>query len=270
MSEKMSMSDYIKSLKEDLKAIKNQPEKGCCDKVETEALESVALVLSRNFHDYDTLAKENSALKTFLSSALSANRLQIEHIVQANGLSSKIHVPMIFSLDTMCKIFAVKDVYSSYPEDISIQDLWEALLRDEEKPFEHEDLTPWHKYENDAYSFVQAQLEDRYDVFMSQALEAITKVYLQQPKVSLHYFKRSVKQVSEGIVAILSGNSDYRASDETQMAWIFNLSTLNDIASCNKEDREHEDSYYNDLNALIDEIKATGCNGLFLSNGDTL
>lgn len=271
----MLMSDYIESLQTDIKAIEDQPEKVCCDKSETETLENVKLVLSKNFSDYDALAKENSALKTFLSFALNVNPAQLKNIVQSKGLShqlanEKVDTSVIKELDTMCKFFAIQDVYASFPSDMSTQELWDTLLSDEETPFEHEELVPWFKYENDAYAFVQERLKDRYDVFMSHALEAITKTYVQQPKVSLHYFKRSVKQVSEGIIAILSGNADYRASDETQMAWIFNLSTLNDIASCDKEDREYEDSYYNDLNALIDEIKANGCNGLFLSNGDKL
>lgn len=270
MSNAMLMRDYIKSLLEDIEAMKQQPEQTCCYKAETEALESVTLVLSKYFKDYDGLKRENTVLKSFLFSALNASRFQLEHIVQTEGNSSKIHIPMIFKLDIRCKQYAIEDIYSDYPKDILIQDLWDALLNDEGKPFEHEDLVLWFKYENDRREYIQEKLQDRYDVFMHQALETISAVYLQQPKVSLHYFKRLVKDVSEGVVKLLSDNADYRASDETQMAWIFNLSTLSDIASCDKEDREYEDSYYNDLNALIDEIKASGCNGLFLSNGEML
>lgn len=77
---KMSMEDYMGSLRSDIDAIKEQPENGCCDAVETKVLENVLGIMNTHFTDYDTLCSENKAMAEFLGS-LGYSQEQIADIV---------------------------------------------------------------------------------------------------------------------------------------------------------------------------------------------
>lgn len=65
---KMSMEDYMGSLRSDIDAIKEQPENGCCDAVEIEVLENVLGIMNAHFSDYDTFCAENKNMAEFLES----------------------------------------------------------------------------------------------------------------------------------------------------------------------------------------------------------
>jgi len=79
---KISMEAYIDSLRDDIEAIKEQPENGCCDAVEIEVLENVLGIMNTHFGDYDTFCAENKAMAEFLKS-LGYTQEQITDI--ANG-----------------------------------------------------------------------------------------------------------------------------------------------------------------------------------------
>lgn len=65
---KISMEAYIDSLRDDIEAIKNQPENGCCDAVKIKVLENVLGIMNAHFSDYGFICAENKHMAEFLES----------------------------------------------------------------------------------------------------------------------------------------------------------------------------------------------------------
>lgn len=312
---KMSMEDYIKSLHVDAKKIESFECYGCCEKQELEVLESTIVVLQKHFSDYDMICSENKAMAEFLTS-LGYSQEQVTDI--ANGGKPKTEIQLLqaevaeMEKDGMANINAIErfnrkikslqdhsaitaevmgeisskskqcamdDIYSSFPEDMGMEELWEAIMTNDE--FNHDDLVICEKYECCSIDIIREQLDIISSVYEKYALEIINLVKqslkpIQTQNIVLLY-KTSVQELSTGVLNLLTEESDYVSTGLGYGRWIYNLDTLNNIISSyknmmgngrNSDEHIKCDPLYCDFIALVEKVAMNGCKGLFLTNGE--
>ena len=309
---KMGMKDYIQSLHEGAKKIESFEGHGCCEKQELQVLESTIVVLQKHFSDYDMLCFENKAMAEFLTS-LGYSQEQVTDIanggkpkteiqllqaevaeMEKDGMAninaierfnrkikslqnhSVITVEAMDEISTKSKQSAMDDIYSSFPEDMGTEELWETIMTNDE--FNHDDLVICEKYECCSIDIIREQLDIISSVYEKYALEIINLVKPSlkpiQTQNTLLLYKTSVQELSKDVIAMLEDEGDFVSTGLHVGPWIFNLSTLNNILSsyeedvCDKEALDTgSDSSYLEFSALIEKVAMNGCKGLFLTNG---
>ena len=305
---KMSMDGYMESLAGDIEQIKAHPEKGCCDAVEAEVLENVLGIMNSHFSDYDMICAENKAMAEFLTS-LGYSQEQVTDIanggkpkteiqllqaevaeMEKDGMAninaierfnrkikslqnhSVITVEAMDEISTKSKQSAMDDIYSSFPEDMGTEELWETIMTNDE--FNHDDLVICEKYECCSIDIIREQLDIISSVYEKYALEIINLVKPIQTQNTLLLYKTSVQELSEDVIVMLDGESDYVATGLGRGSMIFDLDTLKTILSSYEEDTGDEefpdigsDSSYLEFSALIEKVAMNGCKGLLLTNG---
>lgn len=301
---KMSMEEYMESLANDIEQIKEHPQNGCCDGVEVEVLENVLGIINQHFGDYDTFCSENKAMAEFLES-LGYLQEQITHI--ANGGIPKTGIDLLGEevfkmekdgmennnaierfnrkikslqniniakvamkkIETSCKQNAMDDIYSSFPENIKTDELWDKIMSDDE--FEHEDLVVCELYENLGLNDIREELQVLFNGGKRLAIEAINVVKLPSLN-TLSLYKTSVQELSGDVIAMLEGECDYVSTGLGKGSMIFDLDTLKNILSSYEEDNGDEnndrgsDSSYLEFHSLVEKIIIRNCKGLFLIN----
>lgn len=308
----LSMEDYMGYLTDTIAQIKALSHYGCCDQKEKYVMEEVFNSLNTNFSDYDTFCSENKAMAEFLTS-LGYSQEQVTDI--ANGGKPKTEIQLLqaevaeMEKDGMANINAIErfnrkieslqnhsvitveamgeisskskqcamdDIYSSFPEDMGTEELWETIMTNDE--FNHDDLVICEKYECCSIDIIREQLDIISSVYEKYALEIINLVKpslkpIQTQNILLLY-KTSVQELSEDVVVMLDGESDYVAIGLGRGSMIFDLDTLKTILSSYEEDMGDEeapdigsDSSYLEFSALIEKVAMNGCKGLFLTNG---
>jgi hypothetical protein len=301
---KMSMEEYMESLANDIEQIKEHPQNGCCDGVEVEVLENVLGIINQHFGDYDTFCSENKAMAEFLES-LGYLQEQITHI--ANGGNPKTEIDLLGEevfkmekdgmannnaierfnrkikslqntdiakvamkkIETSCKQNAMDDIYSSFPENIKTDELWDKIMSDDE--FEHEDLVVCELYENLGLNDIREELQVLFNGGKRLAIEAINMVNLPSLN-TLSLYKTSVQELSGDVIAMLEGECDYVSTGLGKGSMIFDLDTLKNILSSYEEDNGDEnndrgsDSSYLEFHSLVEKIIICNCKGLFLIN----
>lgn len=301
---KMSMEEYMESLANDIEQIKEHPQNGCCDGVEVEVLENVLGIINQHFGDYDTFCSENKAMAEFLES-LGYLQEQITHI--ANGGNPKTEIDLLGEevfkmekdgmannnaierfnrkikslqntdiakvamkkIETSCKQNAMDDIYSSFPENIKTDELWDKIMSDDE--FEHEDLVVCELYENLGLNDIREELQVLFNGGKRLAIEAINMVNLPSLN-TLSLYKTSVQELSGDVIAMLEGECDYVSTGLGKGSMIFDLDTLKNILSSYEEDNGDEnndresDSSYLEFHSLVEKIIIRNCKGLFLIN----
>ncbi len=301
---KISMEEYMESLANDIEQIKEHPQNGCCDGVEVEVLENVLGIINQHFGDYDTFCSENKAMAEFLES-LGYLQEQISHI--ANGGNPKTEIDLLGEevfkmekdgmannnaierfnrkikslqniniakvamkkIETSCKQNAMDDIYSSFPENIKTDELWDKIMSDDE--FEHEDLVVCELYENLGLNDIREELQVLFNGGKRLAIEAINVVKLPSLN-TLSLYKTSVQELSGDVIAMLEGECDYVSTGLGKGSMIFDLDTLKNILSSYEEDNGDEnndrgsDSSYLEFHSLVEKIIIRNCKGLFLIN----
>ncbi len=301
---KMSMEEYMESLANDIEQIKEHPQNGCCDGVEVEVLENVLGIINQHFGDYDTFCSENKAMAEFLES-LGYLQEQITHI--ANGGNPKTEIDLLGEevfkmekdgmannnaierfnrkikslqntdiakvamkkIETSCKQNAMDDIYSSFPENIKTDELWDKIMSDDE--FEHEDLVVCELYETLGLNDIREELQVLFNGGKRLAIEAINMVNLPSLN-TLSLYKTSVQELSGDVIAMLEGECDYVSTGLGKGSMIFDLDTLKNILSSYEEDNGDEnndrgsDSSYLEFHSLVEKIIIRNCKGLFLIN----
>ncbi len=298
------MEEYMESLANDIEQIKEHPQNGCCDGVEVEVLENVLGIINQHFGDYDTFCSENKAMAEFLES-LGYLQEQITHI--ANGGNPKTEIDLLGEevfkmekdgmannnaierfnrkikslqniniakvamkkIETSCKQNAMDDIYSSFPENIKTDELWDKIMSDDE--FEHEDLVVCELYENLGLNDIREELQVLFNGGKRLAIEAINMVNLPSLN-TLSLYKTSVQELSGDVIAMLEGECDYVSTGLGKGSMIFDLDTLKNILSSYEEDNGDEnndrgsDSSYLEFHSLVEKIIIRNCKGLFLIN----
>lgn len=301
---KISMEEYMESLANDIEQIKEHPQNGCCDGVEVEVLENVLGIINQHFGDYDTFCSENKAMAEFLES-LGYLQEQITHI--ANGGNPKTEIDLLGEevfkmekdgmannnaierfnrkikslqniniakvamkkIETSCKQNAMDDIYSSFPENIKTDELWDKIMSDDE--FEHEDLVVCELYENLGLNDIREELQVLFNGGKRLAIEAINVVKLPSLN-TLSLYKTSVQELSGDVIAMLEGECDYVSTGLGKGSMIFDLDTLKNILSSYEEENGDEnndrgsDSSYLEFHNLVEKIMIRNCKGLFLIN----
>lgn len=301
---KMTMEAYRISLADDIKQIKVHPQNGCCDAMETEVLENVLDIMSKHFSDYDRLCCENNAMAEFLTS-LGYSQQHISDI--ANGGNPKTEIDLLGEevfkmekdgmannnaierfnriikslqntdiaivamkkIETSCKQNAMDDIYSSFPENIKTDELWDKIMSDDE--FEHEDLVVCELYETLGLNDIREELQVLFNGGKRLAIEAINMVKLPSLN-TLSLYKTSVQELSGDVIAMLEGECDYVSTGLGKGSMIFDLDTLKNILSSYEEDNGDEnndrgsDSSYLEFHSLVEKIIIRNCKGLFLIN----
>lgn len=276
-------------------------------------LENVEKQLSAHFGDYDTFCSENKAMAEFLTS-LGYSQDQVTDIanggkpkteiqllqaevaeMEKDGMAninaierfnkkikslqnhSVITVEAMDEISTKSKQSAMDDIYSSFPEDMGTDELWETIMTNDE--FNHDDLVICEKYECCSIDIIREQLNILFSGHKKYALEIINlaKPSLKpiQDQNTLLLYKTSVQELSEDVIVMLDGESDYVATGLGRGSMIFDLDTLKTILSSYEEDTGDEeapdtgsDSSYLEFSALIEKVAMNGCKGLLLTNGD--
>ena len=185
---------------------------------------------------------------------------------------SVITVEAMDEISTKSKQSAMDDIYSSFPEDMGTEELWETIMTNDE--FNHDDLVICEKYECCSIDIIREQLDIISSVYEKYALEIINLVKPIQTQNTLLLYKTSVQELSEDVIVMLDGESDYVATGLGRGSMIFDLDTLKTILSSYEEDTGDEeapdigsDSSYLEFSALIEKVAMNGCKGLLLTNG---
>ena len=172
-------------------------------------------------------------------------------------------------IETSCKQNAMDDIYSSFPENIKTDELWDKIMSDDE--FEHEDLVVCELYENLGLNDIREELQVLFNGGKRLAIEAINMVNLPSLN-TLSLYKTSVQELSGDVIAMLEGECDYVSTGLGKGSMIFDLDTLKNILSSYEEDNGDEnndrgsDSSYLEFHSLVEKIIIRNCKGLFLIN----
>lgn len=266
---KIPMKDYISFLELQIQAEK------AMNKDFNRALHllvNVAKQLNAHYSDYDTFCSENKAMAEFLES-LGYSQEQITDI--ANGgkpkIKTNISAETMKEIERRSKQNAMDDIYSTFPENIGTEDLWESIMNNDE--FSHDNLLLCARYEHDSMDTIRDDLEVLFNGYKKHALEAIelviqtSKIVQDSPLKVKRIFEVTTSDLSEDTLELLYyQRADFTPVNYERDGHFFHKSNVEDFLDLESYDEKPSDQTFGELKKLFDEMVQTKSCVLYLRN----